>query len=60
VKLESSPSDTNAMLSEAYGGGYEKFKCFLVAQMIQRAHTWKSQMKTLLITFFNIKGIVHC
>jgi hypothetical protein len=44
VKLEENASGTCAMLSKSYG---------------EEAHMLKSQMKTMLITFFDIKGTIH-
>jgi hypothetical protein len=37
--------------------GEKLLKCFEYGS--ERAHMLKSQMKTLLITFFNIMSIVH-
>jgi hypothetical protein len=51
VKLESNASDTCAMLSEDYGG--EAVKRSNVLSGIS-----KSQNRTMLITFFDIKGNV--
>jgi hypothetical protein len=54
-------NDTCVMLSKAYGKRrYEKVKCFLSdTNGSKRAHVLKSQMRAMLITFFNIKGTFH-
>jgi hypothetical protein len=48
------------MLSEAYGGEATNSQMFLsvIIGLNRVARTWK-MMKTKLITFFDIKGIVH-
>jgi hypothetical protein len=54
VKLEKNACDTCALLSEVYGGEVIKIiKCFWVAQTVCMS---KSQMKTMFITFFDIKS----
>jgi hypothetical protein len=60
VKCEKNAYDTHAMLSEAYGReGIKKSQVLLsVINGSNRAHILKSQMKTMLITFFNIKGTI--
>jgi hypothetical protein len=60
VKLGKNTSDTCAVFSEAYGG--EDTKKSRVSEWHNRfkvGHMSISQTKTLLIIFFNIKGIVH-
>jgi hypothetical protein len=55
VKLGKNPSDTCEMLSEVCGGNFKKVKC----NGSQMALMSKSQMKSMVITFFDIKGTVH-
>jgi hypothetical protein len=56
VKLQKNESDTCAILSEAYGGEAMKSQVFLSGiNGSKRVAT----MKTMLITFFDIKGTVH-
>jgi hypothetical protein len=60
VKLGKNASDTCVMLSEAYGGDTVKKSHVLNGvNGSKRACISKFQMKTVLITFFNIKGIVY-
>jgi len=60
VKLGKNASDTCAMLSKAYGGEAVKCQVFLSGiNGSKRARMSKSQMKTTLIEFVDIKGIVH-
>jgi len=61
AKLGMNTSDSCAILSETCGGRIcEKFQCFSVAKNGSKtARMSKSHMKTLLITFFDIKGTVH-
>jgi hypothetical protein len=60
VKLDRILSDICAMLCEVYGGEATKKSSVLrVISDSKRARTPKSQMKTMLITFFDIKGTVH-
>jgi hypothetical protein len=60
VKLGKNASDTCAMLSKAYGGeAMIKSSVLSAINGLERACMLKSQMKTKLITFFDIKGTVH-
>jgi len=56
VKLGKNASDTCVVLSEAYGGEALKSQVFLsgINSAKRVSRMWK-MMKTLLITFFNIK-----
>jgi hypothetical protein len=48
------------MLSKAYGEDTMKKSSVLSGtNSWNRAHTSKSQMKTMLIIFFDIKGTIH-
>jgi hypothetical protein len=60
VTLGKNASDTCVMLSEAYGEEAMKSQVFLSGiNGTKLAGVSKSQMKTILITSFKIKGIVH-
>jgi hypothetical protein len=60
VKLGKNANDTCAMLSEAYGTEAMKIQVILNGiNGSRRAYMSKSQMMTMLITFFDIKGTVH-
>jgi hypothetical protein len=57
VNLEENSSDTCATLSEAYGGGGRIYKIQVLLRAINGSKTVrmsKSQVKTMLITFFHI------
>jgi hypothetical protein len=57
VKLGKNASDICTILSEAWGEKLWKSKVFLCGTNdSKRARTSKSQMKTMLITFFEIEG----
>jgi len=60
VKSEKNASDTCTMLFEVYGGEAMKSHVFLSGINCSKrvARTWKT-MKTMLITFFDIKATVH-
>jgi hypothetical protein len=60
VKLGNNASDTCEMFSKAYGGeAMKKASALSGINGSKRANMSKSQMKTVLITFFSIKGTVH-
>jgi len=60
VKLGRNASDSCAMISEAYGGeAVESVDCFECHKRFSECLVSKLQMKTVLITLFDIKGIVH-
>jgi hypothetical protein len=60
MKLGRNASDTCAFLSKAYGGeSVQKSRVFSGINGLKRSRMSKSQMKTVLITFFDIKGTVH-
>jgi len=54
VKLEKNTSDTCVVLSEAY-----EREAMSGINGLKRLSISKSQMKTMLITFFDIKANVH-
>jgi hypothetical protein len=56
VKLEKNAILISTALSEAYGGEATESKVFFEWH---KQFMSKSQMETMLITFFEIKGIVH-
>jgi GTP-binding protein EngB required for normal cell division len=60
VKLGRNANDTCAMLSNAYGREAMK-KSSLLSDIngSKTAHISKSQIKTILIIFFDIKSTVH-
>jgi hypothetical protein len=57
VKLGKNAGDICAMLSETYRGEAMKKSSVLSGINCSRACMLKSLMKTVLITFFNVKGI---
>jgi hypothetical protein len=60
VKLGKNAIDTYAVLSEACGGeAMENSSAFEWHKRIKEGRMSKSQMNTILITSFDIKGIVH-
>jgi hypothetical protein len=60
VKLGKNASDTCAVLSEANGGKLRKSQVFLSGiNSSKRACMSKSHVKTVFLTFFDIKGIIH-
>jgi hypothetical protein len=60
VKLRKNASDTYPVLSEAYEGeAMKKAIAFEWHEHFKEGCILKSQMKTVLITFFSIKGIVY-
>jgi len=56
VKLGRNASNIYALLFKAYGEKLRKSLVFLSGITV---HMSKSQMKLMLITFFDMKGIVH-
>jgi hypothetical protein len=60
VKLDNNARDTCAVLSETCGVEAMKSQVFLSGtNSLKGARMSKLEMKTMLITFFDIKGIVH-
>jgi hypothetical protein len=60
VKLENIATDTWAVLSEAYGGESRKTpRVFEWHKLFTEGRMSKSQMKTMLITFFDNKGTIY-
>jgi hypothetical protein len=60
MKLGKNASGTCTVFSETYAGeAMKKSSVFEWHKQFKVGHTLKSQMKTKLITFLDIKGIVH-
>jgi uncharacterized protein YktA (UPF0223 family) len=60
VKLGENASDICVVFSEDHGGeAMKKWGVFEWYKPFKEGRMSKSQMKTMLITFFNIKSIVH-
>jgi hypothetical protein len=60
VKLEGNTSETCAGLAKAYGEVTMKnSKVFVWHRLFKEGSMSKSQIKTLTVTFFDIKGVVH-
>jgi hypothetical protein len=60
MKLGNNSSDTCAMLSEAYGGEAMKSRVFLSGiNGSKGVRLSKSQMRTIISTFFDVNVIAH-